>query len=156
VKSNRLDNQDMSGFGQGWSGNAQLFWRCERGLPSNVKPKFGSSSPNINLSVPFNVRAAGTYEIVLHYTTAPDYCSFIVFLDGQSSADIDGRASTVAPKYKSLGQHKLTAGRHELKVETKSCASEWNHYVGLDRLELRPPSKSDMPSPPTTVKKPGT
>lgn len=105
----QLDRQDMSGFGEGCSGNEQLFWRCQidlSGAPP-MKGNWGSIAPPPHLSVQFNMPAAGIYEIVLLYTTAPDYCAFNVLVDGQMAAKVAGYAAKVAPKARSLGQHNL-------------------------------------------------
>lgn len=62
-----------------------------------------------------------------------------VFLGGQPVADIDGYAPAVAPRAHSLGERTLAAGKHQLVVTVfaKTAASK-GHFVGLDRIELRP------------------
>ena len=167
-KLNSLERQDMSGFGQGWSGSTQLFWRCQLEYPTPFHPFQGLinigekvKQPHIppHLTVPFNVPKAGTYELVLHYTTAPDYWAFYVALDGQQVGDrIEGQSQTVAPKARSLGQYKLSGGGHELEVRVhdNQASNLQKYYVGLDRLELREPAPIKKPSLPTNVRKPGT
>ena len=127
-----MSRQDMRSIGRGWSNNAQLFWIVPAPVDRPIR-----NWPNLSLL--FNAPAAGTYEIVLHYTKAPDYGTFRLFIDRQSSADIDGYAPTVVPEGRSLGQHKLAAGSHQflLTVSGKARASR-GFSVGLDRIELQP------------------
>jgi hypothetical protein len=109
--------------------------------------------------VPFNVPTTGTYDLVLHYTTAPDYWAFYVSIDGEDVRDrLEGQSQTVTPKSKSLGQYKLISGRHELKIRVhdNQTSTLQRYYVGLDRLDLREPKSLKKPEPPTTLKKPGT
>ncbi len=49
----------MSGFGQGWSGNSQLFW--------------GGGQPGAVLDLTLDVATQGRYNIELELTRAPDY-----------------------------------------------------------------------------------
>lgn len=139
VQPGKVVSQQMGSFGQGWSGNAQLIWYGQ------VPAKFPKQvSPTLFLS--FNAPAPGTYEIVLHYTTAPDYGTFDVFLDGEKKAgNIVGYSAKVAPKAKSLGNYlKLAGGSHKLllQVSGKHEPSFGEHSkgyaVGLDRIELKP------------------
>src|SRR5262249_41332224 len=83
--------------------------------------------------------AEGTYEVILHYTVAPDYGMFRVFLEGQAAGDVDGYAASVAPKSRSLGQHKFKSGINQQFIVTvfSKAPSSKNFFVGLDRLELR-------------------
>ena len=132
ASSGPVTRQDMKNFGRGWSGDAQLFWAPPPPVDRPIR-----SWPNLTML--FNPPSAGTYEVVLHYTSAPDFATFRVFLDGQQGADIDGYAPAVAPQERSLGQHNLTGGRHQLVVTVFSKArSSRGFSVGLDRIELRP------------------
>jgi len=128
--------QDMSGFGAGWSNNAQLFWTPPPPVDKPIR-----NWPNLRHG--FKAPAAGTYEIILHYTAAPDFGIFRVFLDADAVRDIDGYAPKVAPKSQSLGQRQLDAGNHEflITVFTKAAFAK-NFSVGLDRLELRSKSSA--------------
>ena len=69
-----------------------------------------------HLSVSFDVPSADTYEVVLHYTSAPDFGTFRVSLGGRPVADIDAYGPAVTPQDRGLGQHKLGPARHELLV----------------------------------------
>jgi hypothetical protein len=131
VSAGNVVRQDMSGFGPGWSRNAQLFW-----VPPPPIDKPIRNWPNLRQG--FKPPTAGTYEVILHYTAAPDFGTFRVFLDGNKVRDIDGYAPKVSPQTQSLGQHQLDASNHEflITVFTKSAFAK-NFSVGLDRLELR-------------------
>lgn len=124
--------QEMQGFGPGWSRNAQLFWTAPAPVDEPIR-----NWPHLTLT--FDVPAKKQYEVVLHYTVAPDYGKFRVFLGGQPVADIDGYAPAVAPRAHSLGERTLAAGKHQLVVTVfaKTAASK-GYFVGLDRIELRP------------------
>lgn len=128
--------QEMSGFGAGWSGDAQLFWTPPPPVDKPIR-----NWPNLRHG--FKPPAAGTYEIILHYTAAPDFGTFRVFLDGDAVHDIDGYAPKVTPRSQSLGQHQLDAGNHEflITVFTKSAFAK-SFSVGLDRIELRSKSST--------------
>ncbi len=127
----QIVRQEMQGFGQGWSG-AQLFWRAPA-------PADGPIRNWPHLSVSFAAPGANAYEVILHYTSAPDFGKFRVFLDGQAVADIDGYGPTVAPQARSLGQLKLGPSQHELLVTVFGKAGVSTGFsVGLDRIELRP------------------
>jgi len=131
ASAGQVGRQDMRGFGPGWSGG-QLVWRAP--APANAEIRNWPS-----LTVPFNVPAEGTYELLLHHTVAPDFATFRVFLDGQQVADIDGYAPSVAPRTRTLGQRTLRSGRHDLIVTVFGKApSSGGFLVGLDRLDMRP------------------
>jgi hypothetical protein len=121
----------MRGFGAGWSGGAQLFWVAAPPVDKPIR-----NWPH--LRVWFGAPNADTYEVILHFTSAPDFGTFRVFLDGQPVADIDGYGPAVAPQARSLGQRTLSADKHELLVTVFSKAAVSRGFaVGLDRIELR-------------------
>ena len=134
ASSGQVTRQDMSGFGRGWSRNAQLFWAPP--LPADKPIR---SWPSLTLS--FNTSAAGTYELILHYTTAPDFAMFRVSVDRQQAVEIDAYSANVSPQSRSLGQQTLSAGNHMLMVSLYGKARASRGFaVGLDRLELQPVS----------------
>jgi hypothetical protein len=152
-----VTRQDMRPFGAGWSGNAQLFWRPPPPVDQPTR-----NWPHLSLS--FDA-PGGTYEVVLHYTSAPDFGTFRVFLDGKPAGDVDGYAQAVSPQRRSLGQHELTSGNHPLVVTVfEKAGASTGFAVGLDRIELQPigaaPSgrpnrvSSAAPSEPSTPPKP--
>ena len=137
-----MGRQDMRRFGQGWSGNAQLFW----GAPPPVDQPI-RNWPHLTLvfSAP-----PGTYDVVLHYTSAPDFGTFRVFLDSQPAGDVNGYGPAVAPQIRSLGRRTLTPGTHQLVVTVFEKASASKGFaVGLDRIELR--QAGAQPGPSTNV-----
>jgi hypothetical protein len=122
----QMVRQEMAGFGTGWGGNAQLFWR---------PPTAAGSKPH--LLTEFEVSAAGTYDLILHYTTAPDFGQFTVYIDGSNPSLQDGYGPEVALHQASLGRYPLAAGRHELAFEvTGKNRQSTGFIVGVDRLQL--------------------
>jgi hypothetical protein len=129
ASNGQFNRQDMSNFGRGWGGNAQLLWRPQPAIDRSIR--------NSNLTLSFN-SPAGLYELVLHYTSAPDFAMYRVFVGGQQAADIDAYSSGVSPQSRSLGQYTLSS-RQQLTftVFGKARASR-GFSVGIDRIELRP------------------
>lgn len=120
--------QEMAGFGSGWGDNAQLFWRPQ--TTAGSKP---------HLLTEFALPAAGTYDLMLYYTTAPDFGQFTVFVDGRQSAELNGYGPQVALGQSAIGRFRLAAGRHELAFEvTGKNERSTGYIVGVDRLQLTP------------------
>jgi hypothetical protein len=118
--------QEMAEYGTGWGGNAQLFWRPP--TPAGNKP---------NLLTEFTLPSAGTYELVLYYTKAPDFGQFTVYIDGSMPTNQDGYGPQVTLDQVSLGRHRLSAGRHELAFEVNGKNQRSTGYIiGVDRLQL--------------------
>lgn len=119
--------QDMSGFGPGWSNDAQLFWTG------------GTVGAVLDLAV--DVPAAGTYAVELYLTRAPDYADLDVEIDGQPSAvTVPGYASGVlAPEPVQAGRFTLQPGAHKVSfmIRGKSPRST-GYFVGIDRIVFRP------------------
>jgi hypothetical protein len=137
--------------GVGWSHNAQLFWAAPKPMPS----PFNLGFQDVTLTLRFNVPAAGTYEIILHYTKAPDYGTVRVSLDGHDVYSYEGYDSKVTLHADSLGVQTLASGTHVLKfkVENKHLNSN-GYFVGLDRIDLRPPPFKWFKLPPSKVRQP--
>lgn len=124
--------QEMSGFGNGWSGNAQLFW--SEGAPGAV------------LDLLVDVPADSKYAVEIYMTRAPDF--------GKLSFEIGGTASEVtfdgmAPQVMTsgpvqLGTFPLQAGQRRvaLMIVGKYPQSS-NYYVGIDKLRLYPAGPID-------------
>jgi hypothetical protein len=126
VSGGQMVRQEMAGFGAGWGGNAQLFWRPP--APAGSKPR---------LLTEFALPGAGTYDLVLYYTTAPDFGQFTVYIDGTNSTKHDGYGSQVGLRQALLGRYQLASGRHELAFEvTGKNQQSTNYVVGVDRLQL--------------------
>ena len=73
----RVDVQNMQPFGPGWSGNAQLFWGA---------PPLGAT-----LSLAFTITASGRYQVVLHFTRAPDFAIVRASIDNAAPISFNGR-----------------------------------------------------------------
>jgi hypothetical protein len=126
ISGGGMVRQDMAEYGSGWGGNAQLFWRPP--TPAGTKP---------NLLTEFTLPSAGTYDLVLYFTRAPDFGQFTVYIDGSKPTNQDGYGPQVALGQVSLGRHQLAAGRHELAFEvTGKNPRSTGYIVGVDRLQL--------------------
>ena len=122
----QMVRQEMAGFGAGWGGNAQLFWRPP--APAGSKP---------HLLTEFVLASAGTYDLMLYYTTAPDFGQFTVYIDGTNSTKHDGYGSQVGLRQALLGRYQLASGRHELAFEVTGKNQQSTGYiVGVDRMQL--------------------
>ncbi len=128
--------QNMSGFGPGWSSNAQLFWRAV----------WHANTDTIRLPIHSAV-GAGSYRVTLFYTTAPDYGRFLMkvfYLDAPNTGGkfnetqtlrVDGYAPQVRPPQAAQVTVPSTDGFMwlEVRVPDKSTQSS-NYFVGIDRI----------------------
>ena len=129
----------MAGFGTGWGNGAQLFWR---------PPAAGES-----LLVPLTPGLVGTYDLVLHYTVAPDYGTFSVMVNARLAADeVPGFGTRVEPRSVSLGRHELEGPETQFLfiVEGKDPRST-GYLLGLDRVELTPVPGIDVAASPPGI-----
>ncbi|HZR16531.1 MAG TPA: glycoside hydrolase family 172 protein [Verrucomicrobiae bacterium] len=120
--------QDMTGFGESWSGDAHLWW-------INAKP-----GDKLDLALP--VAKAGTYRLGLQLTKAPDYGIVQLYLDGQKLGEpLDlYHSSVVASGLLRFGQRELSAGQHKLTIEVLGANDKAikNYMSGLDYVKLEP------------------
>ena len=123
-----LEEQDMSGFGGGWSGEAHLWW-------TGAKP-----GDKLDLALP--VQKAGTYTLGVQFTKAPDYGIVQLYLDGQK---IGVPLDTFRPAVRlndmvRLDPMALTAGEHKLTIEITGANAKAikSYMVGLDYVKLIP------------------
>ena len=132
VKSGAIGVKDMHGYGPQWSGGAQLLWRPQ---PPVDKPARDWPS----LQLPLEAPRAGTYEVTLFLTGAPDYGRVRVLLRGKEVGDYAGYAPGVSLRSFSLGRLKLQGGANPLTLVVfgKEDAAS-NYFVGLDRILLQP------------------
>lgn len=123
-----VQEQDMSGFGPEWSGDAQLWW-------TQAKP-----GDRLEWGVP--VGAAGRYRLEGQFTRAVDYGIVQLTWDGRDlGAPIDGyHDGVVATGVLDLGELDLTAGEHRLglRVVGANPRAVPAYMVGLDYLRLVP------------------
>ena len=127
VTGGQLAIQTMGSFPGDWSGEAQLFW-------VNTRP---SQSLTINLPV----KDAGEYDVIAHFTKAPDYAVIRAQIDNGSMAGaIDLYDTTVHPSGPiSLGRAKLNAGDNKITLMiTGKNDKSTNTLVGIDAFELKP------------------
>jgi hypothetical protein len=124
----KVEPQDLRFAPWGWSREAHLFWLD--GQPGDA----------LSLSVP--VQAEGTYALRAQLTKAPDYAVVRLLLDGKPLGEpIDLYAPVAAPGGElALGEHRLSAGEHELRVEIVGANEQAakRHGFGLDYLLLAP------------------
>lgn len=122
--------QGMAGFGDNWSGAAQLWWTG------------GKPDQKLTLAIP--VKDAGKYTLYGALTMARDYGVVSIALDGKpvaSSFDGYNAAKVVHTGEKEWGTHELTAGEHKLTLTLAPPNPDAvpSNMVGLDyvRLERR-------------------
>lgn len=119
--------QEMSGFGDGWSGGSQLLWTG------------GFSGAVLDLT--FDVAQPASYAIELYFTRAPDYAQVAFSIDRQASTSLlDLYGPRVAPPVPyQAGTFSLAAGRHSLSLKIDGKHSQSRGFlVGLDRIRLYP------------------
>ncbi|MGI9471067.1 MAG: FG-GAP repeat domain-containing protein, partial [Rubripirellula sp.] len=129
VSGGEVRTQEMSAFKSGrWSGDQQLFW-----LRAN---------PRSRLTLEFEVSQEGRYEIGAVLTTARDYATINLQLDGialGSSIDLYDYPDVKTTGLLKLGPRSLSAGKHRLMIETTGAndSAIQSFMVGLDCLVLR-------------------
>lgn len=118
--------QEMSGFGSGWSGDAQLFLNY---------------APGGSLDMLLWVERQGSYRLSLSGTRAPDFGQFQCYLDGTlAGPPVDAYAAGVLPTGPlPLGIYNLQAGLHRLSIQsTGKNPSSSNYRFGVDYVEFIP------------------
>ena len=126
-KEGDVSNQDMTGFGPNWSGNSQ-FW-------------FTGKKAGAEATLELPVQAAGRYNLVIYYTTAGDYGTSQVLIDGTPVGDpTDCYSQGVRAKGRtSLGAIDLTAGSHKITFRAVGKnAKSTNYLIGVDAIGLEP------------------
>lgn len=125
VSGGNVSAQPMSGFGQGWSGNSQLFW--------------GGGQPGAVLDLTLDVATQGRYTIELELTRAPDYGQLQFEVDGRRAGSaFNGYAPNVVPSGPvNIGGFDLSAGAHKLSIKiTGKDRGSAGFLVGIDRARL--------------------
>jgi hypothetical protein len=118
----QVAQQDMQGFGNDWSGNAQLFWVC---------PNQGEE-----LTLSFNVKDVGS-GLRFGFTKARDYGTFEVYLDDTHFAKtVDLYDPNVV-----RADHDVTAtikaGPHTLRFKcVGKNEKSTKHFFGLDFIDV--------------------
>lgn len=125
VNGGSVAAQPMSGFGTGWSGNAQLFW--------------GGGSPGAVLDLTLDVAEEGIYEVELHMTRAPDFGRLRIQVDNKSVEErFDGYAPAVTPSGPiSVGRFTLERGARKVSfmIDGKNPQSS-NYFAGIDFIRI--------------------
>jgi hypothetical protein len=122
-----VEAQDMSPWAGDWSGLSQLWWRPTR--------------PGARLTLTLNASEAKEFELVGHFTRAPDYGDVRVIVNGQALSPVfTGYHAEVVPAGPiSLGRVPMKAGANEVVFEiTGKDARSTGYLVGLDGFVLRP------------------
>jgi hypothetical protein len=121
VTAGSVGQQPMAAFGQGWSGNAQLFWQ--------------GAGPGGQLTIPVVVPARDWYRVRVQFTKAPDFGDLQLLVDGQKLGPVfsgfDSRVTPSGPV--EFGSLFLNPGSHALSlmiVGKRSTAT--NYFVGVD------------------------
>ncbi len=118
--------QDMSGWGEVWSNEAQLWWT--------------GAKPGNTLELALPVEKAGTYRLSMQLTKAIDYGIVQLSLDDKKLGNpIDlFNNGVIATGPIDLGTHELAQGRHVLKVEIIGANEKAvkSYMFGLDYVKL--------------------
>ena len=126
-KDGDATTQEMAGFGHDWSGDSQ-FW-------------FTGNKVGAEATLELPVQTAGSYNLVVYYTTAVDYGIVQVLIDGNPVGDpTDCYSQGVHAKGRTaLGAVDLTAGPHRITFRAvgKNKAGT-NYLIGVDAIGLEP------------------
>jgi hypothetical protein len=126
-KDGDAQTQDMAGFGPNWSGNSQ-FW-------------FTGKKEGAEATLELPVQATGRYNLAVYYTTAHDYGTSQVLIDGKPLGDpTDCYSDGVRAKGKTtLGAVDLTAGDHKITFRAVGKNAKSSSYlIGVDAIGLEP------------------
>jgi putative membrane-bound dehydrogenase-like protein len=119
--------QGMGGFGNQWSGGAQLWWT--------------GGKPGDKLTVSLPIQSAGKYSLHSALTMAHDYGVVSITLDGKpitSTFDGYNAGKVILTDEQDWGTHELTAGDHALTftLQPANPAASPGNMLGLDYLRL--------------------
>lgn len=132
-----VPGQDMTPFGDAWSGARQLWWV--------------GAGPGAKLDLDLPVKAAGTYALSAAFTRAGDYGTIQLTLDGNELGkpiDLYEPAPRVIHTGSVLlGTARLDAGPHTLTIViTGKNPRSTNHLVGVDWFKLTPTPTGSFPA----------
>jgi len=128
-------NQEMTPFGDAWSGAQQLLWVVRE--------------PGARIDLELPVENDGTYALWGGFTRAPDYATVQVALDGKDlGRPIDLYAPGVVHSgATALGVLSLETGTHVVSFAiVGKNAKSTSYLVGLDWLKLAP-TQTILPAP---------
>jgi hypothetical protein len=134
----RAGPQNMQGFGNQWSGNAQLFWLC---------PKEG---PEITVS--FEAFDAGT-GLRFGFTKAQDYGMFEVYLDDvKIGKTVDLYNPKVVHTEHDVSGLQVKTGTHTLKIRCVGKKDRSTSYqFGMDYIEVTGSKPRTAPDPTKSI-----
>jgi len=123
-------NQGMGGFGNQWSGGAQLWWT--------------GGKPGDKLTLALSIQDAGKYTLYSALTMAHDYGVVSITLDGKpitSTFDGYNAGKVILTDEQDWGTHHLTTGDHALTLtlENPNPAASPGNMVGIDYVRLLKP-----------------
>ena len=125
IKSGGVKNQNMSGFGDGWSGNDHLWWTG--GKPGDI------------LTLKVEGLTPGTKNLTLFPTTAHDYATIKVAINGQLR-EADLYSEKVLPGAPLVFEKVNVSPSEPLQIDihlTGANAVATPRYMfGLDRIEV--------------------
>jgi hypothetical protein len=129
ITSGAVSPQDMTIFGNQWSGNAQLFW--------------ANKDPSAHLKFIIRVPETRYYRIAFQVTQAPDFGDVQIFANGKRIGSYQGYSARVKVLQLTPLGADLRQGSNELlfTVSGKDPRSA-NYYVGLDKLEFEQATES--------------
>jgi hypothetical protein len=120
--------QIMDGYGDAWSGGAQLWWT--------------GAKPGDKLDLVLPVKQDGKYHVAAQLTKARDYGIVQLYLDGEKlDGPIDLYHPDVVPTaVLDLGKRTLAQGSHQLTVEILGAnpQAEPAYMAGIDYIKLEP------------------
>lgn len=125
-KTGKTEAQDMNGWGDKWSGAAQLWW---------TQGQMGDE-----LVLGFDVATAGRKRVVLGLTKAPDYAIVQVAVNGEKAGKpIDLFDPHVTSAEVDLGEFDLKAGQNKLSIHITDANEKAvkSYMVGLDYILLK-------------------
>lgn len=140
VSEGRVVSQPMSGFGQGWSGNAQLLWT--------------GGQPGAVLDLILDVPVDAIYAVELHMTRAPDFGQLRIQVDGKDvPATFDGYSPTVVPSGPvPIGSFNLGSGPRKVSfMIVGKNRNATGFLAGIDFIRLSPPAQVTASRAPSVV-----
>ncbi len=130
ARRGRIADQGMRGFGPGWSGGNHLWWTG--GKPGDV------------LTMTLKDLKPGTYDVTLFPTTALDYASIKVAMNGQLQ-EVDLYTVDVLPGVPMVFKNVNVSPGEPLQIDVhitgKNEAALAGYMFGMDRIEVKKSTK---------------
>lgn len=125
AKNGNVKTQGMSGFGPGWSGNSHLWWT--------------GGSPGDVLTLKVEGLTPGTKNVTLFPTTAPDYATIKVAINGQLR-EADLFTKNVLPatpiRFENVNISPSEPLQIDIHLTGANPAAKPSYMFGLDRIEV--------------------